>query len=132
MITMAAVYDKARQQMSQLLDGVCTIYGLQVQKTAGVCFGEFWQPLDGWLDLPCHLAFGQNVPAKTDAAADGSGVEARFQLFLPPAEPGRVLPAGSRVRVEQWGQVYWLACSGQTACYPTHMEVMVQLLDEHA
>lgn len=132
MTIMDAAYAAARQQLRQLLVGVCTVYALQVQEVAGVCCGEFWQPLADWSDLPCYLAFGQNEPARTDSAADGSGVEARFQLFLPPAEPGLALPAGSRVRVEQWGQVYWLACSGQAACYPTHMEVKVRLLDERA
>lgn len=127
-----AVYNKARRQLALFFDGVCTVYGLQTAETAGVCCGEFWQAWADWTELPCHLAFVGSEPAKTGALADGSEVEGRFQLFLPPVEPGRNLPVGSRICVEQGGQVYWLACSGPAACYPTHMEVGARLLDERA
>ena len=133
---LAAVYAQARRQMQQSFCGVCTVYTLQVRELAGVCCGEDWQPLSDWQDLPCYLALAQNSPALAAADGDGSAVEARFRLFLPPVSEAsaraEALPAGSRLRVEQLGQVYWLACSGQPACYPTHMEVMARLLEERA
>lgn len=126
--------------MQQFLDGICTVYALQPLEQDGIFCGGFadfagWQPVEGWESQPCHLALLQNGPTAADE--DGSNVEARCRLFLSKesrqaAERSGVPAVGSRVRVEQQGQVFWLACSGLAASYPTHWEMEVKLLAERA
>lgn len=142
---LAAVYAKAQRQMQQFLDGVCTVYALQAPETDGIYYGGFadfagWEPLADWSDVACHLSFLQEGPS-ADTAADGSQVQARGRLFLAVSEANEAnearadlsaLPAGSRLRVEQAGQVYWLACSGLPVRYPTHWEIEVRLWPERA
>ncbi len=132
---MTALYARAGRMMQQFLDGICTVYALQPLAQDGVLCGGFadfagWQPVEGQESLPCHLAVQQNGPAAADE--DGSRVAAHCRLFLSRAEQSGAPPAGSRMRVEQQGQVFWLACSGLAASYPTHWEMEVKLLDERA
>ena len=143
---LAAIYHKAQRQMQQFFSGICTVYALQAPEMDGISYGGFvdftgWEPLAGWTEIPCQLALGQSnpaVPGAANTAAAGSSVEAKGRLFLAVGSDTAdtadiaMIPAGSRLRVEQAGAVYWLACSGMPVSYPTHCEVEVLLLPERA
>ena len=125
-----AFYAKAGRQLARLFDGRCRVYQLAVRQLGpdGICVGDAWQEAAGeaW---PCHLAFLQTPPAAA-SSTDGCPVEARCRLFWPRDLP-RLSP-GSRLQVEQQGQVFQLVCSGLPVAYPTHWEAELRLLPEGA
>lgn len=134
---LTALYAKAQRQMQQFFCGLCTFYVWQPAAVNGMCYGGFtdfdgWEPLADWTEVPCQLAFLQNNPTAAGSADDGRDVKARGRLFLPARPDIAAPPAGSRLRVEQSGSVYWLACSGLVVSYPTHLEAEVQLWPERA
>lgn len=124
-----AFWESAGKRLALLFDGCCRVYGQEPGplEPDGLFWGGGWQEVtdEPW---PCHLAFLQKPPAAV--SGDGCPVEARCRLFWPRDLPE--LPPGSRLLVEQQGQVFQLVCSGLPTAYPTHWEAEARLLPERA
>ena len=102
-----------RALLEQTYDGVMTVTGTRKQEVGG----ETVVTPDAVLheNIPCALSFSGTPDSKTDA--NSSQISYQATIYCAP------VPAGCRIAVQQYGVIYRLKYSGESAVYPTHQQL---------
>lgn len=105
-----------RRLLESTYDGVMTVTGTRKETRNG----ETVVTPDAVLheNIPCALSFSGTPDSKTDANSGQISYQATIYCA-----PDLTVPAGSRITVHQYGMVYQLKYSGESAVYPTHQQL---------
>lgn len=105
--------------------GVCSVYeSVKVKKENGSTGRE---EKAVYIDLPCKISFSSSP--KTKSGERVSEVEQVVKLFLAPEID---IKAGSKICVTQNGKTTHYKNSGEASLYPTHQEILLEILKEWA
>lgn len=108
-----------------MMVGTATIYG-STAKTSDVSAITDCERTVLYEKVPCHLSF------KRIEATDGEHLAEQKLSGVLFVAPDVSVPPGSRIVVEQQGQVYEMHRSGTVAMYTAHQEIVVELETRHA
>lgn len=116
-------YQAARNAIERMYRGKATVYGFcgKTDQETGITSQEKEATVE---NLPCLLSFETLSRAQAGKAA--AKPEQIIRLF---ASPETEISPGSRIRVKQDGRVTDYRMSGQPAVYPTHQEILLELLE---
>lgn len=115
---------KRRKAIESLYEGVCTITGSQAI-TVEDGTTEF-EDVVICTDQPCHLSFGSSKTQTGEAATETTQ---EVKLFL---APEIIVPAGSKVVVNQHERTWEYKLSTVPVVYSTHQEISFSLKDRWA
>ena len=116
---------KAKKAKESLYDGVCTIYEQQKIQKANKSTG--FESVKVVENQPCRLSFSTITSA--NQGENGASLKQTVKLFM---SPDVTVKAGSRIVVTQNNKTTEYKCSGESAVYSTHQEIILELLDGFA
>lgn len=114
-----------RRTIEQQYSGVCTISEFKEFKRANGSTGNGWVPVHE--NIPCQLSHSRINTTNPETSA--ANVEFVIKLFI---NPDLEIKPGSKIEVTQNSRTNKYERSGEPAIYPTHQEIMLELVGEKA
>lgn len=111
-------FPNIQAEIETLYDGVCTV--TTAADTIGDDYLTHREQVILYEDVPCRLSHREKVSTQTNEEKGIAETEMSLLLFVP---PGTSPPEGSRITVNQYGNVYELECAGTPARYLNHNEI---------
>jgi len=116
-----------RKAIESLYTGKCSITVFEKSQNTQNKRQEFAERVL-YVDIPCKLSYFDRIKS---VAGDGdlAGVNLSARLFI---SPEIFIPAGSKITVTQNGRTTSFCRSGESAVYPSHQEVMLEIFKSFA
>lgn len=106
-----------RQAIEATYDGICNVFTSKKVKVDGETKTEWLPTIE---NKPC--AFSQNKLTAVNQSDTKGEINYTAKLFIAPEIN---IPPGSKIVVEQYGEVYNLSQTGRPFTYPTHKEILM-------
>lgn len=110
-------------ELAKLWIGKCTVWelGSGTDPKTGI---SWFEPVQTIENEPCRLSYSTPSPAvRSDSVTTA---DLNVTLFI---RPDLIIPAGSKIRVEQRGRTVDYYASGQARVYSQHQEILLALWD---
>lgn len=113
---------KIRKKLNEMYEGVCDVIGYEEKKRDNGSTSFTEEKI--YTKQPCQLSY----KTKTQAYA-GNGVYTPEQSITLFCDPDLQIKPGCKIVVDQGGRTVVYKSSGQPAVYPTHQEIVMELLE---
>lgn len=128
MVGSQTAWDKARELIEQMYDGVCTVY-VYGSVTDPVTHVTHKEETAIYESMPCRISFKNNNNSLNDSRTTQTVSDA-VQKIKCITNPDKAIPKGSKIVVTQNGVTQAYKSSSEPMRYYTHQEIILELFEK--